>query len=96
MNTRVQVEHPVTEMVTGVDIIEQQLRIAAGLGLNLEQHEIEVKGHAIECRINAEDPTTFLPSPGKIETFYAPGGAGIRLRLSYLSGFIAFRLIMIR
>lgn len=69
MNTRVQVEHPVTEMVTGVDIIEQQLRIAAGLGLELQQEDIEVRGHAIECRINAEDPTTFLPSPGKIESF---------------------------
>ena len=87
MNTRVQVEHPVTEMVTGVDIIEQQLRIAAGLGLNLEQDEIEVKGHAIECRINAEDPTTFLPSPGKIETFYAPGGAGIRLDSHIYQGY---------
>ncbi len=79
MNTRVQVEHPVTEMVTGIDIIEQQLRIAAGLGLEIQQEDVEVKGHAIECRINAEDPTTFLPSPGKIEQFYAPGGAGIRL-----------------
>ncbi|MBJ9720317.1 acetyl-CoA carboxylase biotin carboxylase subunit [Acinetobacter calcoaceticus] len=79
MNTRVQVEHPVTEMVTGVDIIEQQLRIAGGLGLELQQEDIKVSGHAIECRINAEDPTTFLPSPGKIESFYAPGGAGIRL-----------------
>ena len=87
MNTRVQVEHPVTEMVTGVDIIEQQLRIAGGLGLNLEQHEIEVKGHAIECRINAEDPTTFLPSPGKIESFYAPGGAGIRLDSHIYQGY---------
>lgn len=63
MNTRVQVEHPVTEMVTGVDIIEQQLRIAGGLGLELQQEDIKVQGHAIECRINAEDPTTFLPSP---------------------------------
>lgn len=79
MNTRVQVEHPVTEMVTGIDIIEQQLRIAAGLGLEIQQEDVEVKGHAIECRINAEDPTTFLPSPGKIEQFFAPGGAGIRL-----------------
>ena len=87
INSRLQVEHPVTEMVTGVDIIEQQLRIAAGLGLNLEQDEIEVKGHAIECRINAEDPTTFLPSPGKIETFYAPGGAGIRLDSHIYQGY---------
>ncbi len=87
MNTRVQVEHPVTEMVTGVDIIEQQLRIAAGLGLELEQDQIEVKGHAIECRINAEDPTTFLPSPGKIESFYAPGGAGIRLDSHIYQGY---------
>lgn len=87
MNTRVQVEHPVTEMVTGIDIIEQQLRIAAGLGLNIEQHEVEVKGHAIECRINAEDPTTFLPSPGKIENFYAPGGAGIRLDSHIYQGY---------
>jgi len=79
MNTRVQVEHPVTEMVTGVDIIEQQLRIAAGIGLDLQQEDIKVRGHAIECRINAEDPSTFMPSPGKIEQFYAPGGAGIRL-----------------
>jgi acetyl-CoA carboxylase biotin carboxylase subunit len=86
MNTRVQVEHPVTEMVTGVDIIEQQLRIAAGLGLELEQEDIEVRGHAIECRINAEDPTTFLPSPGKIESFYAPG-AGIRLDSHIYQGY---------
>ena len=87
MNTRVQVEHPVTEMVTGIDIIEQQLRIAAGLGLDIEQHQVEVKGHAIECRINAEDPTTFLPSPGKIENFYAPGGAGIRLDSHIYQGY---------
>ena len=79
MNTRVQVEHPVTEMVTGIDIIEQQLRIAGGLGLDIQQEDVKVLGHAIECRINAEDPSTFLPSPGKIENFYAPGGAGIRL-----------------
>ena len=79
MNTRVQVEHPVTEMVTGIDIIEQQLRVAGGLGLDIQQEDVQVKGHAIECRINAEDPSTFLPSPGKIENFYASGGAGIRL-----------------
>lgn len=66
-------------MVTGIDIIEQQLRIAGGLGLEIQQDQVEVRGHAIECRINAEDPTTFLPSPGKIENYYAPGGAGIRM-----------------
>ncbi len=87
MNTRVQVEHPVTEMVTGIDIIEQQLLIAGGLGLNIQQKDVEVKGHAIECRINAEDPTTFLPSPGKIEHFYAPGGAGIRLDSHIYDGY---------
>lgn len=87
MNTRVQVEHPVTEMVTGVDIIQQQLNIASGLGLQLQQSDIAVKGHALECRINAEDPTTFLPSPGKIEQFYAPGGAGIRLDSHVYQGY---------
>jgi acetyl-CoA carboxylase, biotin carboxylase subunit len=87
MNTRVQVEHPVTEQVTGIDIIEQQLRIAAGLGLNIQQEDVVCKGHAIECRINAEDPTTFIPSPGKIEQFYAPGGAGIRLDSHIYTGY---------
>ncbi|HCB30795.1 MAG TPA: acetyl-CoA carboxylase biotin carboxylase subunit [Acinetobacter lwoffii] len=79
MNTRVQVEHPVTEMVTGIDIIEQQLRIAGGLGLDIQQEDVKVLGHAIECRINAEDPRTFIPSPGTISHFHAPGGPGIRL-----------------
>lgn len=79
MNTRVQVEHPVTEMVTGVDIIEQQIRIAAGEGLTLQQDDIQLRGHAIECRINAEDPQTFMPSPGRVEQYYVPGGAGIRM-----------------
>jgi acetyl-CoA carboxylase biotin carboxylase subunit len=74
-------------MVTGIDIIEQQLRIAGGLGLEIEQDQVEVKGHAIECRINAEDPTTFLPSPGKIENFYVPGGAGIRLDSHIYQGY---------
>ncbi len=87
MNTRVQVEHPVTEMVTGIDIIEQQLRIAAGLGLDIEQDQVEIRGHAIECRINAEDPITFLPSPGKIEHFYAPGGAGVRVDSHIYQGY---------
>ncbi|MEE9304210.1 MAG: acetyl-CoA carboxylase biotin carboxylase subunit, partial [Thiotrichaceae bacterium] len=74
MNTRVQVEHPVTEMVTGVDIIKEQLRIAAGEGLTYKQEDIQIRGHAIECRVNAEDATTFLPSPGTITQYHAPGG----------------------
>jgi len=79
MNTRVQVEHPVTEMITGVDIIKEQLRIAAGLPLSVKQSDVHIKGHAIECRINAEDPKTFAPSPGTINVFHAPGGSGIRV-----------------
>jgi acetyl-CoA carboxylase biotin carboxylase subunit len=78
MNTRVQVEHPVTEMITGVDIIKEQLRIAAGLPLSIRQEDVQIRGHAIECRINAEDPTNFVPSPGKITAFHAPGGFGVR------------------
>lgn len=87
MNTRVQVEHPVTEMVTGVDIIEQQIRIASGLGLQLQQSDIEVRGHAIECRINAEDPQTFIPSAGKIEQYFVPGGAGVRMDSHIYQGY---------
>lgn len=87
MNTRVQVEHPVTECVTGIDIIEQQLRIAAGLGLNLEQSDVEVRGHAIECRINAEDPLTFMPSPGTINRYHPAGGAGIRMDSHVYAGY---------
>ncbi len=87
MNTRVQVEHPVTEMVTGIDIIEQQIRIASGLGLDLQQEDIKVLGHAIECRINAEDPQTFLPSAGKIEQYFIPGGAGIRMDSHLYQGY---------
>jgi acetyl-CoA carboxylase biotin carboxylase subunit len=79
MNTRIQVEHPVTEMVTGIDLIKEQIRIAAGEPLGLTQDEVKVTGHAIECRINAEDPETFRPDPGKIRTFHPPGGPGIRL-----------------
>jgi acetyl-CoA carboxylase biotin carboxylase subunit len=87
MNTRVQVEHPVTEMITGIDIIEQQIRIASGLGLNLQQEDIEVHGHAMECRINAEDPQTFLPSAGKVEHYFTPGGAGIRVDSHLYAGY---------
>lgn len=78
MNTRIQVEHPVTEMVTGVDLVKEQLRIAAGQPLSISQDEVKLSGHAIECRINAEDAETFMPSPGKIDTFHSPGGPGIR------------------
>jgi acetyl-CoA carboxylase biotin carboxylase subunit len=78
MNTRVQVEHPVTEMITSFDIVKEQLRIAAGMPLSAKQEDIEFRGHAFECRINAEDPHNFLPSPGKVTTFHAPGGLGVR------------------
>ncbi len=79
MNTRVQVEHPVTEFITGVDIVKEQIRIAAGLPLAFKQKDIEFRGHAIECRINAEDPETFIPSPGTIQLYHPPGGPGIRV-----------------
>jgi acetyl-CoA carboxylase biotin carboxylase subunit len=78
MNTRIQVEHPVTEMITGVDLIKEQLRVASGMKLTLKQEDIKVTGHAIECRINAEDPRTFIPSPGKITRFHPAGGMGVR------------------
>lgn len=78
MNTRIQVEHCVTEMVTGVDLIKEQLRVAAGQPLSITQDEVQIRGHAIECRINAEDPVSFIPSPGEIKRFHAPGGLGIR------------------
>jgi len=79
MNTRVQVEHPVTEMVTGIDIIKEQIRSAAGLPLRITQKDVKISGHAIECRINAEDPAKFSPSPGKIEGYHTPGGLGVRV-----------------
>ena len=87
MNTRIQVEHPVTEMVTGVDLIREQILIAAGQPLSIKQSDIEIKGHAIECRINAEDPKTFMPSPGKITRFHAPGGFGIRWESHIYAGY---------
>ncbi|MCG3865053.1 MULTISPECIES: acetyl-CoA carboxylase biotin carboxylase subunit [Photobacterium] len=87
MNTRIQVEHPVTEMVTGVDLIKEQLRIAAGQPLSFSQSDIQIRGHAIECRINAEDPERFLPCPGTIERFHAPGGMGIRWESHIYSGY---------
>jgi acetyl-CoA carboxylase biotin carboxylase subunit len=87
MNTRLQVEHPVTEMVTSVDIVKEQLRIAGGESLTLKQEDIVVRGHAIECRINAEDPKTFMPSPGLIQLWHAPGGPGIRMDSHIYSGY---------
>ena len=87
MNTRIQVEHPVTEMITGVDLIKEQIRIAAGLPLSIKQKNIHIKGHAIECRINAEDAKTFMPSPGKITRFHAPGGFGIRWESHIYAGY---------
>lgn len=87
MNTRVQVEHPVTEMVTGIDIVKEQLRIAAGEKLSITQADVKIKGHAIECRINAEDPKSFMPSPGTITDFHAPGGPGIRIDSHIYSGY---------
>jgi len=87
MNTRVQVEHPVTEMITGVDIVKEQLRIAAGEGLSYTQDDISWTGHAIECRINAEDPKTFMPSPGTITQYHAPGGPGIRVDTHIYNGY---------
>ncbi len=79
MNTRIQVEHPVTEMITGIDLIKEQLRVAAGEKLSVKQEDIKIRGHAIECRINAEDPDNFMPSPGTITRYHAPGGFGIRV-----------------
>ena len=79
MNTRVQVEHPVTELITGIDIVQEQIRIAAGNKLSFRQKDIVLRGHALECRINAEDPFTFVPSPGRITQYHAPGGPGVRI-----------------
>lgn len=87
MNTRIQVEHPVTELITGVDLIKEQLRIAAGEPMTFRQKDIKVKGHAIECRINAENPETFMPSPGKISLYHAPGGPGVRVDSHIYSGY---------
>ncbi len=87
MNTRVQVEHPVTEMITGIDIVKQQLLIAAGEKLTFKQDDIKIRGHAIECRINAEDPYKFLPCPGKVTHFHCPGGPGIRVDTHLYNGY---------
>jgi len=87
MNTRLQVEHPVTEMITGVDIVREQLRIAAGETLSLTQDQVRFQGHAVECRINAEDPKTFMPCPGLITLWHAPGGPGVRVDSHVYSGY---------
>ena len=87
MNTRVQVEHPVTEMITGVDIVKQQLLIASGEKLSLRQEDVIFRGHSFECRINAEDPKTFMPSPGKITAYHAPGGNGVRVDSHIYAGY---------
>ncbi|MGL6070595.1 acetyl-CoA carboxylase biotin carboxylase subunit [Craterilacuibacter sp.] len=87
MNTRVQVEHPVTELITGIDIVQEQIRIAAGEKLRYKQKDVHLKGHSIECRINAEDPFTFVPSPGKIDGYHPAGGPGIRIDSHIYQGY---------
>ncbi|MEM6512440.1 MAG: acetyl-CoA carboxylase biotin carboxylase subunit [Pseudomonadota bacterium] len=87
MNTRLQVEHPVTEMITGVDLVREQLRIASGEKLTLKQEDVKISGHAIECRINAEDPKNFMPSPGLVTLWHAPGGPGVRMDSHVYSGY---------
>ncbi len=87
MNTRLQVEHPVTELVTGLDLVREQIRIAAGAPLEFDQNDVVFAGHAIECRINAENPFTFTPSPGKITEFHAPGGLGVRMDSAAYAGY---------
>jgi acetyl-CoA carboxylase biotin carboxylase subunit len=87
MNTRLQVEHPVTEAITGIDLVREQIRIAAGLPLSFKQDDVVFEGHAIECRINAENPKTFAPSPGLVTDFHAPGGLGVRLDSALYAGY---------
>lgn len=87
MNTRIQVEHPITEMITGIDLVEEQIRIASGLPLSFRQQDITFQGHAIECRINAEHPQTFIPSPGMITAYHPPGGLGVRVDSAVYAGY---------
>ena len=88
MNTRIQVEHPVTEMITGIDLVNEQIRIAAGAELSIRQSDIVLEGHAIECRVNAEHPATFRPSPGRIQSFHTPGGLGVRVDSAAYQGYV--------
>ncbi|MBJ6127994.1 acetyl-CoA carboxylase biotin carboxylase subunit [Microvirga splendida] len=87
MNTRIQVEHPVTEMITGIDLVNEQIRVAAGHPLSVKQEDIKIEGHAIECRVNAEHPSTFRPSPGTISYFHPPGGLGVRVDSAAYQGY---------
>ena len=87
MNTRLQVEHPITEMITGIDLVREQIRVANGEELSFTQDDVTLSGHAIECRINAENPETFMPSPGTIQTYHAPGGLGVRMDSAVYSGY---------
>jgi len=87
MNTRVQVEHPVSEMITGIDIVKEQLLIASGKPLGFKQQDVIFRGHSFECRINAEDPVTFLPQPGTIKAYHAPGGNGVRVDSHIYNGY---------
>ncbi|MGE0270397.1 MAG: acetyl-CoA carboxylase biotin carboxylase subunit [Alphaproteobacteria bacterium] len=88
MNTRLQVEHPITEMITGIDIVREQIRIAAGAKLDYGQSDIVISGHAIECRLNAEDPDTFVPSPGRVADYHPPGGLGVRIDSGLYAGYV--------
>ena len=88
MNTRLQVEHPITEMVCGVDLVREQIRIAAGMPLGYTQDQVAFRGHAIECRVNAEDPETFMPTPGRVDLFHAPGGLGVRVDSALYAGYV--------
>ena len=87
MNTRIQVEHTITELVTGIDIVKEQILVAAGNKLSISQKDVVIRGHSIECRINAEDPRTFMPSPGTVTFFHAPGGNGVRVDSHLYSGY---------
>ena len=88
MNTRLQVEHPVTEMVCNVDLVREQIRIAAGAALGYTQADVVFQGHAIECRVTAEDPETFMPTPGRVDLFHAPGGLGVRVDSALYAGYV--------